>query len=195
MQSLHQAMMQTDFPADLVLVLANRPNAVGLDYARKHGIAAQVIDHRDYQRREDFEAELDTALRTANVDVICLAGFMRILSPFLVSRWPGKILNIHPSLLPSFAGLHTHERAIDAGCKLHGCSVHVVTEELDDGPILGQAAVPVLDGDTPDMLAQRVLGAEHCLYPIALRRYLQQNDSSNHAGTDAISANALFSIG
>lgn len=195
MQSLHKAMQEDDFPAELVLVLANKSDAAGLDYAREHGIAAIAIDHRDYEERKDFEADLDKALRAAQVDVICLAGFMRILSPFFVCRWPGKILNIHPSLLPSFAGLHTHKRALEAGCKLHGCSVHVVTEELDDGPIVGQAAIPVLDGDTADSLAERMLTVEHLLYPRALRRFIKESDSLQPPDPTLTGTEHLISVG
>lgn len=195
MQSLHKAMLADDFPAELVCVLSNTPDAAGLDYAREHGIAAQAIDHRNFDQREEFEAELDKALRAAQVDVICLAGFMRILSPFFVRRWPGKILNIHPSLLPSFAGLHTHKRALQAGCKVHGCSVHVVTEELDDGPILGQAVIPVFDGDTPDTLAKRVLSVEHELYPRALHHFLQPADSQDGTNSTASQSDSLISVG
>ena len=162
--------MAGDHPARAVLVLSNRPDAGGLAKAKSLGVDTAVVDHRAFDSREAFEAELDAALRTANPDLICLAGFMRILTPGFVGRWAGKILNVHPSLLPKYPGLNTHARAIEAGDAAAGVSVHIVTEELDAGPILGQASVPVKPGDTPDALAARVLKAEHVLYPTVLRQ-------------------------
>ena len=135
-------------------------------------VATVVVDHRPFKGdREAFETELETALSTADPDIICLAGFMRILTPGFMRRWQGRILNIHPSLLPKYRGLHTHERALDAGETEHGCTVHEATADLDDGPVLGQARVPVLPGDTPENLAGRVLEQEHILYPAVLRRF------------------------
>ena len=162
--------MAGNHPARAVLVLSNRPDAGGLAKAKSLGVDTAVVDHRAFDSREAFEAELDAALRTANPDLICLAGFMRILTPGFVGRWAGKILNVHPSLLPKYPGLNTHARAIEAGDAAAGVSVHIVTEELDAGPILGQASVPVKPGDTPDALAARVLKAEHVLYPTVLRQ-------------------------
>ncbi len=162
--------MAGDHPARAVLVLSNRPDAGGLAKAKSLGVDTAVVDHRAFDSREAFEAELDAALRTADPDLICLAGFMRILTPGFVGRWAGKILNVHPSLLPKYPGLNTHARAIEAGDAAAGVSVHIVTEELDAGPILGQASVPVKPGDTPDALAARVLKAEHVLYPTVLRQ-------------------------
>lgn len=162
--------MAGDHPARAVLVLSNRPDAGGLAKAKSLGVDTAVVDHRAFDSREAFEAELDAALRAANPDLICLAGFMRILTPGFVGRWAGKILNVHPSLLPKYPGLNTHARAIEAGDAAAGVSVHIVTEELDAGPILGQASVPVKPGDTPDALAARVLKAEHVLYPTVLRQ-------------------------
>lgn len=164
--------MVDDHPARPVLVLSNDPGAGGLDKARTRGIPTAVVDHRDYPEREAFDAALNTELEAVAPDVICLAGFMRILTPVFTDRWAGKVLNIHPSLLPKYPGLHTHRRALEAGDAEAGCTVHEVTSVLDDGPILGQARVPVLPGDTPDSLAARVLVQEHRLYPAVLRRYV-----------------------
>ncbi len=164
--------MVGDHPARPVLVLSNVPDAGGLDKARGLGIPTAVVDHRPFGKdREAFEAELTRVLEEAAPDIICLAGFMRILTPAFMARWQGQMLNIHPSLLPKYKGLHTHERALEAGDSEAGCSVHEVTAELDGGPILGQARVPVLPDDTPDSLAQRVLGLEHPLYCEVLRRF------------------------
>ncbi|HJS84526.1 MAG TPA: phosphoribosylglycinamide formyltransferase [Acetobacteraceae bacterium] len=158
-----------DYPAEIALVLSNRPDAGGLSHANAAGIQSAVIDHRDFGAdRAAHEAALDAALRAHGIEVVCLAGYMRLLTPFLVGRWAGRMLNIHPSLLPAFPGLHTHERALRAGVKLHGCTVHLVTEATDAGPILAQAAVPVLPGDDAERLAARVLSEEHRLYPLAL---------------------------
>ncbi|MCB8879219.1 phosphoribosylglycinamide formyltransferase [Acidisoma cellulosilytica] len=172
MVALIAAAAAPDFPAEIVLVLSNNPDAGGLATAEAAGIAAIGIDHRLFGKdRAAHEAEIDAALRAAGVEIICLAGYMRLLTPYLVSRWEGRMLNIHPSLLPDFKGLHTHERAIEAGVSEAGCTVHVVTEDLDAGPILAQARVAVLEGDTPDRLAERVLAEEHRLYPEALRQF------------------------
>ena len=149
-------------------VISNIEGAFGLERARAAGIDALTIPHKGKQR-EAFERELDAALQ--GCEIIALAGFMRVLTPYFVTAWAGKILNIHPSLLPSFPGRDTHARALAAGVKLHGCTVHVVTEELDSGPIIGQAAIPVLPGDTPDTLAERLLAAEHLLYPRAVAAF------------------------
>lgn len=173
MRALIEACAQPDYPARIALVLSNNPDAPGLDVARSAGLAAQAIDHRAYPRdREGHERALDATLRAAGVEYICLAGYMRLLTPFLTTAWKGRMLNIHPSLLPAFPGLHTHERALENGTRIHGCTVHWVTEGMDEGPVIGQAAIPVLDGDTPDILAARVLVQEHRLYPAALRRVL-----------------------
>jgi phosphoribosylglycinamide formyltransferase-1 len=159
-----------DYPAEIVLVLSNKPAAGGLATAAAQGIATMAIDHRPYGAdRAAHEAAVDAALRAHGVEIVCLAGYLRLLSPFLVSRWSGRMLNIHPSLLPAYKGLQTHERVLEAGETRHGCSVHLVTEDLDSGPVLAQAEVPVLPGDTPEVLAARVLEAEHDLYPRALR--------------------------
>jgi phosphoribosylglycinamide formyltransferase-1 len=169
LQSLIDACASPDFPARIVLVVSNRPDAAGLERAAKAGLAHRVIDHKLYPNREAFERDLDRALRDAGVDLVCSAGFMRVLTPFFVKAWWDRQLNIHPSLLPAFRGLHVHEQALAAGVKISGCTVHFVRPEMDAGPILAQAAVPVLTGDTPESLAARVLEAEHTLYPFAVR--------------------------
>lgn len=164
--------MDAPHPARPVLVLANRPDAGGLARAARRGIATEVVDHRQYGAdRPAFEAALQAALDRYRPDIICLAGFMRILTGDFVRRWRGRMLNIHPSLLPLYPGLDTHARALAAGDDEAGCSVHEVTEDLDAGPILGQARVAVQPGDTPSALAQRVLAMEHRLYPLVLRRF------------------------
>lgn len=169
MMSLVQAASAPGYPARIALVLSNNPDSAGLELARAAGIGARAIDHRGFGRdRPAHEAAIDAVLRAEGIEIVCLAGYMRLLTPFLVDAWQGRMLNIHPSLLPAFPGLHTHARALAAGAKLHGCTVHRVTEEMDCGPILAQAAVPVLDGDTEDSLAARVLRQEHVLYPTAL---------------------------
>ena len=161
-----------NYPAEIALVLSNRPDAAGLARAVAAGIATAVIDHKNFGRdRAAHEAAIDAALRAAEIEIICLAGYMRLLTPFLVGAWAGKMLNIHPSLLPAFPGLNTHARALASGVKLHGCTVHLVTDVMDEGPILAQAAVPVLPGDTEDTLAARVLAQEHLLYPAALAAF------------------------
>jgi phosphoribosylglycinamide formyltransferase 1 len=164
--------MQGDHPARAVLVLANDPGAGGLVRAEALGVPTAVVDHRHFGKdRHAFEAELSRVIDEARPDIIALAGFMRILTPEFTGRYAGRMLNIHPSLLPLYRGLHTHERALAAGDTEHGCTVHAVTAELDGGPILGQARVPILPGDTSDTLAARVLAVEHQLYPAVLRRF------------------------
>jgi phosphoribosylglycinamide formyltransferase 1 len=161
-----------DHPARAVLVASNLPGAAGLARAAEMGIATATVDHSAFQGdRAAFEAELMAQIIAADPDIICLAGFMRILTPAFVASFAGRMLNIHPSLLPKYPGLHTHQRALDAGDSVAGCSVHEVTAVLDDGPILGQAQVPILPGDTADTLAARVLVQEHLLYPAVLRRF------------------------
>jgi phosphoribosylglycinamide formyltransferase-1 len=166
--------MTGDHPARPVLVVSNVPGAGGLERARERGVPVAVVDHRAYRGdRAAFEAALDAVLADARPEVICLAGFMRILTPAFVARHEGRILNIHPSLLPKYPGLDTHSRALAAGDAEAGCSVHVVTGELDAGPLLGQARVPVLPQDTAETLAGRVLEMEHRLYPAVLRRFAE----------------------
>ena len=163
--------MTGDHPARPVLVASNDPNAAGLARAAALGIPTVAVDHRGFADRAAFEAALLGPIEAAKPDIICLAGFMRILTPDFVRRFQGRMLNIHPSLLPKYPGLHTHARALAAGDAEAGCTVHEVTADLDSGPILGQARVPVLPGDTPETLAARVLAAEHRLYPAVLRRF------------------------
>ncbi len=169
MMSLIEAARATDYPAEIVIVISNRPNAGGLAKAREAGIPTVVIDHKEYATRMAFEAKLHQALLDAQVDLICSAGFMRMLTGGFVDRWKNRQLNIHPSLLPSFPGLDTHGRALREGVRIHGCTVHFVRLEMDTGPIVAQAGVAVMPGDTPDTLAARVLETEHKLYPHALR--------------------------
>ncbi|MGQ9367632.1 phosphoribosylglycinamide formyltransferase [Azospirillum sp. A39] len=170
LQALIDAAADPAFPAEVALVLSNRADAHGLERATAAGVATAVVDHRAFPGdKRAFEGAMDDALRAANVDLVCLAGFMRLLSPWFVERWHDRLLNIHPSLLPSFKGLDTHARALAAGVRVHGCTVHLVRPAMDEGPILAQAAVPVLPGDDERSLAERVLAAEHRLYPLAVR--------------------------
>lgn len=172
MAALVDAARDPDYPATMVLVISNRPDAPGLRLAAEAGVPTLAIDHRLFGKdRAAHEARIDAALREAGVTLVCLAGYMRLLTPLLVDAWQGRMLNIHPSLLPAFPGLHTHARALRAGVKLHGCTVHLVTQTMDEGPILAQAAVPVLPDDTEDSLADRVLVQEHAIYPAALRAF------------------------
>lgn len=157
------------YPAEIALVVSNRADASGLARAREAGITAIVVDHAGYKDREAFERALQDVLEANRIAVICLAGFMRLLTPWFVTQWQGRMLNIHPALLPAFKGLDTHARALAAGVKIHGASVHFVVAETDSGPIVAQAAVPVLDDDTAGTLAARVLAVEHQIYPLALR--------------------------
>ena len=167
------------YPARVALVLSNRPDAAGLGLAARRGVAARCIDHRLYASdRGAHEAAVHAALGEHGVGLVCLAGYMRLLTPFLVGAWAGRMLNVHPSLLPAFPGLHTHARALAQGVKLHGCTVHLVTQEVDAGPILAQAAVPVLPGDTENSLAARVLVQEHRIYPEALRLHASGRDGA-----------------
>lgn len=168
MMSLIAAARAADYPAAIACVVSNRPEAEGLFKAAGAGLPTRAIDHAQFADREAFEAELDATLRSFSVDLVACAGFMRKMTAGFVERWRDRMLNIHPSLLPAFKGLDTHARALQAGVKLAGCTVHIVRPEVDSGPILAQAAVPVLDGDTPESLAARVLEAEHRLYPHAL---------------------------
>lgn len=170
MAALIDAAADPSYPAAVALVVSNRADAAGLKRAADTGIATLVVDHRPFGKdRAAFERALDEKLSAAGIDVICLAGFMRLLTPWFVAKWEGRMINIHPALLPAFKGLDTHERALEAGVKLHGASVHFVTAETDSGPLIVQAAVPVHDDDTPGTLAARVLAAEHRIYPLALR--------------------------
>ncbi len=168
MASLIAAAKHPDYPAEIALVLSNRPEAAGLNFAKEHHIATAAVDHKIYAGREMFEAVLQQMLEMHRIDLICLAGFMRLLTGSFTQRWQGRMLNIHPALLPSYKGLHTHERALADGVKIHGCTVHYVAPEMDSGPIIAQSAVPVLDTDDADSLGARVLAQEHIIYPRAL---------------------------
>ena len=191
MAALVSAARNQGYPAEIGLVLSNRPMAPGLAVARDAGIAARAIDHRPFGGdRAAHEAEINAALAAAEVEIVCLAGYMRLLTPLLVGAWHGRMLNIHPSLLPAFPGLHTHARALAAGVKLHGCTVHLVTEQMDEGPILAQAAVPVLPSDTEDILAARVLVQEHVIYPAALEAFVSGR-AAGHPPTTAALRNPI----
>ena len=168
LQALLDAAKAPDYPAEIALVISNRPGAQGLERAAKAGVATHVIDHKKFESREAFDDQVESVLAEAGVDLVCLAGYMRLLSDGFVNKRRDRILNIHPSLLPSFKGLHVHERVLDAGVRISGCSVHIIRTEMDSGPIIAQAAVPVAPDDTPESLAERVLAAEHRLYPLAL---------------------------
>lgn len=173
MAALIEACAQPGYPARIALVIANVATAEALATAQAAGIPTLAVPHQNFASRAEFDREVDRCLRRAKIDIVCLAGFMRLLSPEFVTAWQGRMLNIHPSLLPKFKGLHTHRRAIEAGEAAHGCTVHLVTPDLDDGPILGQTEVPILPNDTPDTLADRVLEAEHRLYPQVLRQFIE----------------------
>jgi phosphoribosylglycinamide formyltransferase-1 len=168
MEAIVRACAAESWPAQVAAVISNRADAAGLDFARRHDIAAVVVDHKTFASRDAFDAELARAIDAFAPDVIALAGFMRILGDAFVQRYEGRLVNVHPSLLPAFTGLHTHRRAIEAGCKLAGATVHFVTPELDHGPIIAQAVVPVLPDDTEATLSARVLQREHVVYPLAV---------------------------
>jgi len=170
MVSLIRAAKAKNYPARIALVVSNEPRAAGLKHARKLGIPTATIDHRPFgKNRKKFEHAIHTSLKDNDIDLVCLAGFMRLLTPWFVKRWNGRMLNVHPALLPAFKGLDTHARALAAGVKIHGATVHFVTPEIDSGPIIAQSAVPVRPNDTPATLAARVIKVEHRIYPVALR--------------------------
>ena len=192
MAALIAAAMAPAYPATIEVVISNRSDAAGLEHAAAARVPAEVIDHRRFAHRAGHEAAIDAVLQARGIELVCLTGYMRVLSPFLVERWSGRMLNIHPSLLPAFPGLDTHARALAAGAKLHGCTVHLVTSRVDDGPILAQAAVPVLPGDTEATLAARVLRQEHRIYAEALRRFaLGDSGAGRWAPADAALTNPL----
>ncbi|HFT8008818.1 TPA: phosphoribosylglycinamide formyltransferase [Burkholderia cenocepacia] len=172
MEAIVRACAQERWPAEIAAVIANRPDAAGLAFAASHGVATAVVDHRSFDGRDSFDAALAAEIDRFSPDLVVLAGFMRILTPAFVRRYEGRLLNIHPSLLPSFKGIHTHQQALDAGVALHGASVHFVIPELDSGAIVAQGAVPVRAGDDAAALAQRVLAVEHVLYPRAVRWFV-----------------------
>lgn len=170
MAALIEAAKVDDYPAEIALVVSNRADAAGLSRARDQGVATALVDHRNFgEDREAFERALDEILHANRIEIVCLAGFMRVLTPWFVGRWSGRLLNIHPALLPHFKGLDTHRRAIASGAKRHGATVHFVVAEIDAGPIIAQEAIDVRDDDTEAALAERVLEVEHRLYPRALR--------------------------
>ncbi len=170
--------MNGQHPANPVIVLSNVPNAGGIDLARELGVHTAIVDHRKYGNdRTEFEADIMRELKAVNVDLVCLAGFMRILTSNFVQAWQKRMLNIHPSLLPKYPALHTHDRALEAGDQRAGCTVHLVTPELDAGPILGQAEVAITEGETPESLAAKVLKQEHKLYPQVLRKYVSGDET------------------
>jgi phosphoribosylglycinamide formyltransferase-1 len=172
MEAIVKAAQNEAWPAKIAAVISNRPEAGGLDFAKSHGIETAVLDHRSYKDRASFDAKLVELIDSYKPDLVVLAGFMRILTGDFVRHYEGRLLNIHPSLLPLFPGLHTHEQALEAGVSEHGATVHFVTEALDHGPMVIQASVPVLPGDTPDTLAKRVLKQEHVIYPRAVRWFI-----------------------
>ena len=180
MQALVEAADAPDYPAEIAGVFSNRADSAGLTFARSRGIPTAVVSHKDFDSRESFDAALDDVLRGWRTDIVCLAGFMRIFSAGFAEQWTAKMLNIHPSLLPLYRGLHTHERALADRATEHGCTVHLVTPGLDEGPSLAQARVPVLPGDTPETLAARILVEEHRLYPATLAAFIR-GDAAHHA--------------
>lgn len=172
MEALVRAAQDEDYPAEITLVVSNKADAPALAIAQGYGVGTAAVESKRFGRdREAHERAIEALLVSQGIELVCLAGYMRLLTPYLVGRWRNRMLNIHPSLLPGFPGLDTHRRALEAGAKLHGCTVHLVTETMDDGPILAQAAVPVLPDDTEAVLAARVLAQEHKLYPAALAAF------------------------
>ncbi|MEO1322870.1 MAG: phosphoribosylglycinamide formyltransferase [Pseudomonadota bacterium] len=182
MTAILEAAQDDEYPVAPVIVVSNRPDAAGLETASARGIPTQAVDHKPFGKdREAFERAIDAILRQHNVEIVVLAGFMRILTPWFVGKWAGRMINIHPSLLPKYPGLNTHQRAIDAGDAEAGCSVHWVTEGVDEGDVIAQAKVPIHPGDTADQLAARVLEQEHILYPDAVRKAAEQILAQSHA--------------
>jgi phosphoribosylglycinamide formyltransferase-1 len=169
LSAIHRASLSKDFPAEIALVISNKPSVGGITFAQDNDLPFQIIDNEDFENADAHEAAITEALHKARIDLVCLAGYMRVLHGVFTTQWRGKLVNIHPSLLPSFRGLDTHERALERGCRIHGCTVHYVTAELDGGPIIAQEAVPILPGDDADTLRERVLAAEHEIYPHAIR--------------------------
>ncbi len=186
MRALMEAARDPAYPAEIALVVSNRPDAGGLAIAKTAGIAVAVVDHKIFAGREEFERSMQVLLELHRIELVCMAGFLRMVTPWFIGQWQGRLLNIHPALLPSFRGLHTHARALEEGVKIHGCTVHFVVPAMDEGPILAQAAVPVLDSDTPESLARRVLEQEHLLYPAALARVA--------GGTITVQGNRIYDI-
>lgn len=173
LQALIDACARDDFPAEIALVLSNKADAYGLERAKTAGIPTLVLNHKDYADRDSFDSAMTQAIEEAGCAFVCLAGFMRLLSDGFVSTWRNRLINIHPSLLPAYKGLHVHERVIGEGARFSGCTVHFVRPAMDEGPIIAQAVVPVLPGDTPDALAARILVQEHVIYPLAVKLIAQ----------------------
>ena len=193
-----QAIVEAKLPIDIVAVISNRPQAAGLEFAREHGLNAVALDHTAHADREAFDVLLADEIERHQPDLVVLAGYMRILSPAFIARFEGRLLNIHPSLLPMFPGLKTHERALAEGVKIHGCTVHFVTAQLDHGPIVIQAAVPVRADDTANMLAARVLAQEHQIYPQAIRWFAEGRLVNNHGRVnlkDDLTSQSVLSTG
>ena len=187
MVSLVEATRTNDFPAEVVAVISDNKDAKGIEKARILGLSTYVIERKNFTEKQTFETALLDRINACQPDIVCLAGFMRLISQRIIAPYEGRILNIHPALLPLFRGLHTHQRALDAGVKITGCTVHLVTEGMDEGTILGQAAVPVLENDTADSLAERVLKVEHKLYPATLRAFIEKPHKEVNADQQIIS--------
>ena len=187
MVSLVEATRATDFPAEVVAVISDNKDAKGIEKARILGLSTYIIERKNFTDKQTFETALLDRINACQPDIVCLAGFMRLISQRIIAPYEGRILNIHPALLPLFRGLHTHQRALDAGVKITGCTVHLVTEGMDEGTILGQAAVPVLENDTADSLAERVLKVEHKLYPATLRAFIEKPHKEVNADQQIIS--------
>ena len=187
MVSLVEATRTTDFPAEVVAVISDNKDANGIEKARILGLSTYIIERKNFTDKQTFETALLDRINACQPDIVCLAGFMRLISQRIIAPYEGRILNIHPALLPLFRGLHTHQRALDAGVKITGCTVHLVTEGMDEGTILGQAAVPVLENDTADSLAERVLKVEHKLYPATLRAFIEKPHKEVNADQQIIS--------
>jgi phosphoribosylglycinamide formyltransferase-1 len=185
MLALVERARDQSFPAEIALVMSNRPEAPGLAFARQNGVDCAAVDHKIYAGREEFERSMQTLLELHRIEIVCLAGFMRLLTPWFIGQWRGRMLNVHPALLPAYRGLHTHARALADGVKIHGCTAHFVVPAMDEGPIIAQAAVAVLDDDTEATLAARVLEQEHLIYPAALERLA--------AGRLRVDGNRVFS--
>lgn len=194
MQAIVRTFNQEKWPARLCAVISNRADAAGLEFAEKAGIATRVVSHKDYSDRDSYDAVLQKTIDEYHPDLVILAGFMRILTTGFVEHYSGRMINIHPSLLPSFRGLHTHQQAIDAGVRVHGATVHFVTPELDGGPIIAQAIVPVLPDDDEDRLADRVLEQEHRIYPRVVRLIVEDKIGLNHDGRVRLSSEVVDSI-
>ena len=175
LQAIIDACAQADYPAEIVLVISNNPDAYGLERAQKAGIPTKVINHRDYDSREEFDQQMTKAMEAMDVQLVCLAGFLRLLSEEFINHWHNRMINIHPSLLPAFKGLHVQQAAIDYGAKFSGCTVHYVRFDMDTGPIIMQAAVPIHEDDTSEALAARILEQEHRIYPAAIKLVAEGN--------------------